>query len=102
MSGTVIQDDLTVEGNLTAKDGTVIISGNVVGDIDANVVEILSSGRVRGGVTAVNVTLSGALEGSVKCSELTLEEEADLKADVSAKTMSMSSGTKVHGKVAVG
>ena len=102
MSGTVIQEDLTIEGNLTAKDGTVSISGKVVGDIDANVVEILSSGHVKGGVAAVNVTISGALEGSVKCSELTLEEKSELKADVSAKTMSMSSGAKVHGKVAVG
>ncbi|WP_068115889.1 bactofilin family protein [Tropicimonas marinistellae] len=102
MSGTVIQEDLTIEGNLTVKDGTVSISGTVVGEIDANMVEILSSGHVTGSVTAVNVTISGALEGRVTCSELTLEERSELKADVSAQTMSMSSGAKVHGKVAVG
>ncbi len=102
MSGTVIQEDLTIEGNLTARDGTVSVSGKVVGDIDASVVEILSSGHVKGRVTAVSVTISGALEGGVKCSELILEEKSELKADVTAKTMSMSSGAKVHGKVAVG
>lgn len=102
MSETTIQKGLTIEGNLTAKGGTISISGKVVGDIDANVVEILSSGHVNGTVIAVNVRISGTLEGSAKCSELTLEEESELKAEVFAKTMSMNSGAKVHGKVAVG
>ena len=99
MAATVIQEDLVVQGNLVAKDGAVSISGRVTGDIDARSVEILSPGIVKGGVNAEEVKIAGLLEGSLKCGALALEEKSELKADVTAGTMKMSSGAKISGRV---
>ncbi|MDJ0858792.1 MAG: polymer-forming cytoskeletal protein [Dinoroseobacter sp.] len=99
MSGTVIQEDLTVQGNMTAKDGSISISGKVTGDIDSKSIDILSAGNVKGRISAGDVKISGSLEGSVKCASLTLGEKSDVKADIAAETMTMSSGAKIKGQV---
>ncbi len=102
MTTTIIQKDLTIEGNLAAKGGTISIGGNVTGDIDAKSVEILSGGKVAGGISAETVKISGALDGSVKCGVLDLDSNSELKADLSADTMTMGAGAKISGRVEVG
>lgn len=99
MAGTVIQEDLTIDGKLTTKEGTVSISGRVTGDVVATSIEILSPGKVQGELSANDVAISGSLAGSVKCKSLALEEKSDVKADVSAETMKMSSGAKIKGHI---
>lgn len=96
---TVIQEDLNIQGNLKAKEGTVSVAGKVTGDIDAQSVEIQTQGSVKGGIGADKVVISGRLDGSVKCRELVLEKESELKADVKAGTIAMSSGAKISGRV---
>ena len=99
MAGTVIQPDLVIDGNLATKDGVVSISGKVTGDIDAKSIEILATGSVQGRVAAEDVKISGSLQGSVKCGRLALEEKSEVKADVTAGTMTMSSGATISGRV---
>ncbi len=74
MDSTFIREDLVVKGNLSAKDSALSVEGEVTGDIDAKSLEILSTGRVRGSVVTVDAKIAGILEGSVKCSALTLDE----------------------------
>ena len=56
-------------------------------------------GIVTGGVSAEEVRIAGALQGSVKCGALALDEKSELKADVTAGTMTMSAGAKISGRV---
>ena len=102
MKTAVIQEDLLIEGNRTTKYGADSIGGKVVGDNDANEVEVLPSGSVNGRITAESVRIAGTLEGSVKCKVLTLGDSSVLKADTSAETMTVSSGAKVLGHVEAG
>ena len=67
MNATIIQEDLTIQGNLSAKDGTISIGGTVTGDVEAKTIEVLSRGKVKGGISGDDVTISGTLEGSVTC-----------------------------------
>ncbi|MEM7291238.1 MAG: polymer-forming cytoskeletal protein [Pseudomonadota bacterium] len=99
MDATIIQEDLTIQGNLVTKDGEVSIGGHVQGDVQAKTVEILVSGNVKGAVDATEVVVSGVLNGSFNCKSLALEENANVEADVTAGTMTMSSGAKVSGHV---
>lgn len=99
MSETIIQSDLKIRGNLKAKEGTISVGGNVTGDVDARSVGILNEGVVKGAVEASDVKIAGLLEGSVRCDALTLEENSEVKADVTARTMTMSSGAKISGRV---
>ncbi len=99
MADTTIQTDLTIQGDLVAKDGGIIVSGKVIGNIQAKSVQVTEPGQVKGGIEADDVTIAGLLDGSVKCNELALEEKSELKADVIAGTMTMSSGAKIDGRV---
>ena len=99
MAATVIQEDLTIQGDLVAKEGDISISGKVTGDIGARNVEILAQGSVKGGISADEVKIAGRLEGSVNCKALALEEKSDVKADVTAGSMTMSSGATISGRV---
>lgn len=99
MPVSVIQEDLIIQGNLVAKGGAISVGGKVTGDVDAKSVEILAPGSVVGGISAEEVKIEGLLEGSVKCDALSLEEKSELKADVTAGTMTMSSGAKISGRV---
>lgn len=99
MAGTIIQQDLVVDGNLSSKDGLISISGKVTGDIDAKSIEVLAQGVVEGGLSAEDVKIAGSLKGRVKCKALDLAENSEVQADVTAGTMTMSSGAKISGRV---
>jgi len=99
MSASVIQEDLTIQGDLVAKGGAISVGGKVTGNVDAKTVEVFSQGSVKGGINAEEVKIAGFLEGSVKCSALYLDEKSQLKADVTAGTMTMNSGAKISGRV---
>lgn len=99
MSASVIQEDLTIQGDLVAKGGAISVGGKVTGNVDAKTVEVFSQGSVKGGINAEEVKIAGFLEGSVKCSALYLDEKSELKADVTAGKMTMNSGAKISGRV---
>ncbi len=99
MSASMIQEDLTIQGNLVAKGGAISVGGKVTGDLDAKSVEVLAQGSVKGEIKAEEVKIAGLVEGSVKCNSLSLDEKSELKADVTAGTMTMSSGAKISGRV---
>ncbi len=99
VAATTIHEDLTIQGDLVAKEGDISIGGKVMGDVSARTVEILAPGVVKGGISAEEVKIAGRLEGSVKCNALSLEEKSVLKADVTARTMTMSSGATISGRV---
>ncbi|WP_372922097.1 polymer-forming cytoskeletal protein [Roseovarius sp.] len=101
MGETIIQADVTIEGDLLAKGGTISINGHVSGDIEARAVQILAPGTVEGSINAEDVAISGQLQGSVKCDVLSLSEESIVSADVAAGTMTMKSGADLTGRVSV-
>jgi cytoskeletal protein CcmA (bactofilin family) len=101
MGETIIQADLTIEGDLLAKGGVISINGHVSGDVEARAVQILAPGTVEGSINAKEVTISGRLQGSVKCDVLSLSEESSVAADVTAGTMTMKSGADLTGRVSV-
>lgn len=84
---------------MVAKGGAISIGGKVTGNVDAKAVEVFAQGSVKGGINAEAVKIGGLLEGSVNCNALSLDEKSELKADVTAGTMTMSSGAKISGRV---
>lgn len=101
MSRTIIEEDLTVTGNITSASGDVAVKGTVTGDISAKTVNIQLTGNVKGAIDAEFVTVQGKLSGRIRCSELSLEKTADVKSDVVAKSMSSEKGASLIGKVDV-
>ncbi len=101
MTRSVIEEDLTIEGNIASKDGDVDVKGRVTGDIASRSVDVHVGGRVDGAIEADTVKIQGAQSGRIKCAELSLEANAEVKADVTAQTLISEKGARLVGKVQI-
>ncbi len=101
MTRSVIEEDLTIDGNVVSKDGDIDVKGKVTGDITSRSVDVHVSGKVQGAITADAVTIQGTHSGRIECSELALEKNAEVKADVKAQTLSSEKGARLVGKVQI-
>lgn len=101
MAGTVIESDLVVDGNMSAPEGAINVKGKVTGDIQTRTLDVASSGKVSGAVTADVVTIQGAQSGSVECSELSLGSTSHVNSKVIAKTMQSEKGAQLVGEVKI-
>lgn len=101
MSQSIIEEDLEITGNITSNGGDVNVKGTVTGDITARAVEVHGSGQVKGAITAETVRIQGKLAGRIKCTELSLDNMAEVKADVFAQVMSSEKGARITGKVQI-
>ena len=101
MPNSVIEEDLIVDGNIEAKEGSVAVKGRVTGDIAARAIEVLEGGQVKGAMSAESVSILGTHAGSISCDELSLHSTSDVKSDVTAKRMSSEKGAKLVGKVQI-
>ena len=57
MKNSIIEEDLTIEGNVKSEEGNVEVKGRVVGDVAAKSVVIRVSGSIDGAVKATSVTV---------------------------------------------
>ena len=96
---TVIEEDLTLEGNVKSNEGTVEVKGKVLGNVAAASVILNQSGSIEGAVTATSVSLEGSYQGTLKCDDLRIAASSNVKGDVSARLMTTESGAVLVGKV---
>ncbi len=101
MTRSLIEEDLTIEGHITARDGDVDVKGRVTGDISARSLEIHAAGSVQGAISATLVTVRGRHSGRIDCEELALASTAEVSADVKAQTLSSEKGARLSGKVQI-
>ena len=102
MTKSVIEEDLTLDGNLSSKEGGVEVKGKVLGNVTTISVIIRDKGTIDGTLTASSVSIEGNYNGTLKCEDLKVTATSDVKGDVSAKTMTTESGSKIAGKVSIG
>lgn len=101
MTKSVIEEDLIIDGNITSKDGEIDVKGRVKGDISAKGVSVSTNGEVTGAISAGAVRIQGRHTGQIDCTELALEKNAEVKADVKAQTLSSEKGARLVGKVQI-
>lgn len=101
MTRSVIEEDLTIDGNVVSKDGDIEVKGKVNGDITSKSVDVSVAGQVQGVITAEAVTIRGKHAGQISCNELSLEKNAEVSADVKAQTLSSEKGARLVGKVQI-
>ncbi len=95
----VIEEDLTLEGDVKSNEGTVEVKGKVVGNVAAASVVLHQSGNIEGAVSANSVSLEGSYQGTLKCDDLRVAATSKVRGDVSARTMTTESGAILVGKV---
>ncbi len=99
VASSIIEDDLTIEGDLNSSAGGIEVKGRVVGDVSAETITVHVGGSVDGALSAKKIIIEGKHKGSLKCDDLKIASSAQIQADVAAKTMATESGAKVVGKV---
>lgn len=101
MTKSVIEEDLIIDGNITSDDGDIEVKGRVNGDVTGKAVSVHTNGEVTGALVAGSVRIQGRHTGRIDCTELALEKNAEVKADVKAQTLSSEKGARLVGKVQI-
>ena len=63
--------------------------------------DIQPTGEVVGSLSAETVTISGTLKGSVKGTDLSLQDTARVEADLTTNSLASNKGAKLVGRVEV-
>ncbi|MEX0349386.1 MAG: polymer-forming cytoskeletal protein [Paracoccaceae bacterium] len=99
MASSIIEENLTVEGNISSDGGSVEVKGRVVGDVDAQAITVQLKGSVDGALSAKMITVEGKHSGSLKCEDLKIASSSQVQADIVAESMATESGAKVVGNI---
>ena len=100
---TVISKGVKIEGKLSCS-GNIRLDGEVQGDISSQGVVIVGeNGKVNGQINADNITIGGKVTGTVKAKDkVVLEAKANLKGDITTKTLIVESGAVFNGNSKMG
>jgi cytoskeletal protein CcmA (bactofilin family) len=101
MQSAIISEDLTIEGDLSAKESSLTILGTVTGDVTARAIDVQPSGVVTGTLSAETVAIGGRVKGRVTCTDLSLTDTAQVEADLVAAALTSRKGAVLRGKVEV-
>ncbi|WP_298854982.1 polymer-forming cytoskeletal protein [uncultured Ruegeria sp.] len=99
MASSIVEEDLTIEGNVVSSAGGVEVKGRVVGDISADTITVQVGGSVDGALSAKKIVMEGKHQGRLKCDDLKIASTSHVQADVEARTLATESGAKIVGKV---
>jgi len=95
----ILSGGVKLEGKLFS-DGNVRVDGKINGELIINGNLTLGETSItKGNIKAVNITISGEVEGTVNSSEkLILESNSKLTGDLTAKVLVIEEGAKFDGK----
>jgi cytoskeletal protein CcmA (bactofilin family) len=98
---TVIANSFTIEGELEAKEDTLIqgkIKGNII--VEDHTVRIGKQAEVNGEIFANRVILEGKVDGQLRAKEaVNLRQTADVKGTILAPKVGMEEGCQFDGEV---
>ena len=89
---------IAVIGNITAQ-VDVTIEGQVHGDVKCAGLILGSEGLIKGGVIAERIKVSGSLEGTIDASDLAIESEGRVSADISYRSLRVANGASLDGQL---
>lgn len=96
----LISEELTIEGDL-ASEGSIDVSGRIVGDVVASKIEVLAGGQLSGSVKADELTVRGQYTGDAKCSSVAIAAGATVRSNIVAKRLSCESGAEITGRLEI-
>ncbi|MCK5086538.1 MAG: polymer-forming cytoskeletal protein [Melioribacteraceae bacterium] len=99
----ILSGGVKLEGKLYS-DGNVRIDGKINGELVINGnLTLGETSIIKGNIKAVNITISGEVEGTVNSAEkLILESKSKLIGDLTAKVLVVEEGAKFDGKSFMG
>ena len=98
---TVIGEKITIEGNIRGEEH-LVIDGAMKGVIELkkNNLSIGTKGRFEGEIRALNVSISGEIDGNIETQgKVQITKEADFTGEIKAKTISVEDGAYFKGVI---
>jgi len=92
----IISAEMTIHGDLQSS-GDVQIEGTIFGDLNVTRLTIAEGGTVSGNITAKNVRICGALNGSVRSEMVTLTATARVVGDIHHELLNIETGGQLEG-----
>ena len=88
----ILVSDVKIKGNITEKE-SIIIDGEINGNIDAELVETFENSNIKGNITSKNVFIGGKLKGDIDADHVHIQKTADVHGEIKQKTLSVEEGS---------
>ena len=88
----VLVSDIKIKGNITEKE-SIIIDGEVNGNINAEHVETHKNSNIKGNITSKNVFIGGKLKGDINSDRVHIRKAADVEGSIKHKTLTIKEGS---------
>jgi cytoskeletal protein CcmA (bactofilin family) len=97
----VLGPDISISGQqlLIKTTGSLLIAGQVSGDIEGRNVDVGESGRVTGTIRAHIINIHGAAQGALIGSQVILHASARFEGEIIDQTLSIAEGAYFDGTV---
>ena len=88
----VLVSDVKIKGNITEK-GSIIIDGEVNGNINAEVLETFKNSNIKGNIESKKTFIGGKLKGDINSDSVHIRKTADVDGTIKQKTLSIEEGS---------
>ena len=88
----MLVSDIKIKGNITEKE-SIIIDGEVNGNINAELVETFENSNIKGNITSKNVFIGGKLKGDINSDRVHIRKTADVEGSIKHETLAIKEGS---------
>jgi len=95
----VISEGFSLVGDITAQ-GVLHVEGMIKGTVTTEAVNIGITGAVEGKIQCTSLQIKGAFVGEARCQELVIASKARVRGSITYETLSIQRGAYVEGDLA--
>jgi cytoskeletal protein CcmA (bactofilin family) len=95
----VISEGFSLVGDITAQ-GVLHVEGMIKGTVTTEAVNIGITGAVEGKIQCTSLQIKGAFVGEARCHELVIASKARVRGTITYETLSIQRGAYVEGELA--
>ena len=95
-NASVISSDLTISGSVDAQ-GSIIVEGQINGDVNCQSVLVQETGTVEGSLTADDINIYGTVDGTISGKRVSIRATSRVEADIYHELIELEMGTEFTG-----
>ena len=92
-----INENVRIKGTITVS-GSLVMAGQLDGDIDADTLHIASTAIITGEITAQSLTIDGRVRGSIVADRVFLSATAHFEGQLCCQDVAVDDGAYVNAK----
>ena len=93
-----ISSDIKIDGHIISE-GTVFISGNVVGNVKAKALTLEATGVIAGNINSSETELIGVHKGNISSKKLSILSGSRIRGNIKCEELIVEHGSNLTGKI---